>query len=115
MHAPNSTALRLPILVTAIVWTFSVKVVDPVPVPHRPANTLERPSKPIPRLRTPQVGGLDATNNEEAWYEPTWKVHIVIPQLPRSHQVKHKQQIYEKRINIIIKITNEHVEGSTDP
>jgi len=74
IHAPNWTALRLPILVTAIVWTFSVKVVDPVPVPQRPAKTLERPSRPIPRLRTPGVGGLDATNNEDAWYEPTYTV-----------------------------------------
>ena len=70
-HAPNSTALRLPILVTAIVCTFSVKVVEPFPVPHRPAKTLQRPSRPIPRLTTPGVGGLDATNNEDAWYEPT--------------------------------------------
>lgn len=74
MHAPSSTALRLPIFVTAIVWTFSVSVVDPVPVPHRPAKMLERPSSPIPRLRTPGEGGLDATNNEVAWYEPTWVV-----------------------------------------
>jgi len=41
-------------------------VVDPVPVPQRPAKTLERPSKPIPRLRTPGVGGRDATNKEDA-------------------------------------------------
>jgi hypothetical protein len=74
-NAPSWTAQRLPILVTAIVWTFSVKVVDPVPVPQRPAKTLERPSKPIPRLRTPGVGGLDATNKEDAWYEPTWNVY----------------------------------------
>lgn len=74
MHAPNSTALRLPILVTAMVCTFSVKVVDPVPVPHKPAKTLERPSRPIPRLRTPGVGGLDATNSEDAWYEPTYRI-----------------------------------------
>lgn len=71
MHAPNSTALRLPILVTAMVCKFSVRVVDPVPVPQRPAKMLERPSRPIPRLRTPGVGGLDATNNEDAWYDPT--------------------------------------------
>lgn len=71
MHEPNSTALRLPILVTAIVCTFSVKVVEPVPVPQRPANTLERPSRPIPQLTMPSVGGLDATNNDDAWYEPT--------------------------------------------
>lgn len=67
MHAPSSTALRLPILVTAIVWTFSVNVADPVPVPQRTAKKLVRPSKPIPLLRTPRVGGLDATNNEDAW------------------------------------------------
>lgn len=65
-HAPNSTALRLPIFVTAMVCTFSVRVVEPVPIPQRPANTLERPSRPIPRLKTPAVGGLDATNNDEA-------------------------------------------------
>lgn len=59
-------ALRLPILVTAIVCTFSVKVADPVPVPHRPAKRLQRPSRPIPRLKTPGVGGLDATNNDDA-------------------------------------------------
>jgi hypothetical protein len=69
-HAPNTTALRLPILVTAMVCTFSVREVDPVPVPQRPAKTLERPSRPIPRLTTPGVGGLDATNNEDAWYDP---------------------------------------------
>lgn len=73
-QAPNSTALRLPILVTAMVCTFSVSVVDPVPVPQRPANTLERPSRPIPLLTTPGVGGLDATNNDDAWYEPTFQV-----------------------------------------
>lgn len=71
MHAPSSTDLRLPTLVTAMVCTFSVSVVEPVPVPQRPANTLQSPSRPIPRLRTPGVGGLDATNNDDAWYEPT--------------------------------------------
>lgn len=65
-HAPSSTALRLPILVTAIVCTFSVSVVDPVPVPQRPAKTLQSPSRPIPRLRTPGVGGLEATNKDDA-------------------------------------------------
>lgn len=64
--APRETALRLPILVTAMVCTFSVKVVDPVPVPHRPAKRLVRPSRPIPRLKTPGVGGLEATNNDDA-------------------------------------------------
>lgn len=67
MPAPTSTALRLPILVTAMVWTFSVRVVDPVPVPQIPASTLEMPSRPIPRLRTPEVGGLDATSRDDAW------------------------------------------------
>ena len=71
--APNSMALRLPILVTAMVCTFSVRVVEPVPVPHRPAKTLQKPSRPIARLTTPGVGGLDATNNDEAWYDPTYK------------------------------------------
>uniref|UniRef100_A0A7C9EJ60 Uncharacterized protein n=1 Tax=Opuntia streptacantha TaxID=393608 RepID=A0A7C9EJ60_OPUST len=77
-NAPNSTALRLPILVTAIVWTFSVRVEDPVPVPQRPAKTLQRPSIPIPRLRTPGVGGLDATNKDDAWYEPTESTHAIM-------------------------------------
>lgn len=66
MKAPNSTALLLPILVTAIVCTFSVRVVDPTPVPQSPAKILETPSMPIPLLRTPGVGGLDATNKDEA-------------------------------------------------
>lgn len=65
-HAPNSTALRLPILVTAIVCTFSVRVVELVPVPQRPAKTPERPSRPIPLLTMPGVGGLDATNKDDA-------------------------------------------------
>ena len=66
MTAPNSTALRLPILVTAIVCTFSVRVVDPTPVPQRPAKMLEIPSMPIPLLSTPGVGGLEATNKDDA-------------------------------------------------
>lgn len=65
-HAPNSTVLLLPIFVTAIVCTFSVKVVDPIPVPHKPAKMPEIPSTQIPRLTTPGVGGLDATNNDDA-------------------------------------------------
>lgn len=65
-QAPNSTALRLPILVTAMVCTFSVRVEEPVPMPHRPAKMLERPSSPIPLLTTPGVGGLDATNSDDA-------------------------------------------------
>jgi len=69
-HAPNWTTLRLPILVTTMVWTIFFKVVDPVPVPQRPAKTLERPSSPITRLRILGVGGRDATNKEDAWYEP---------------------------------------------
>lgn len=73
-HAPNSTALRLPIFVTAIVCTFSVRVEEPVPVPQRPAKTPQSPSRPIPLLTTPGVGGLDATNKDDAWYEPTCKV-----------------------------------------
>ncbi|KAG2397432.1 uncharacterized protein HKW66_Vig0143320 [Vigna angularis] len=62
-----------------IIGTFSVKVIDPVPVPHRPAKTQERPSTPIPRLRTPVVGGLDATNNEDAWTYGV--IHLKIPML----------------------------------
>lgn len=65
-QAPNSTALRLPIFVTAIVCTFSVREVEPVPVPHKPAKMLHKPSRPIPRLTTPGVGGLDATNKDDA-------------------------------------------------
>ena len=65
-HAPKSTALRLPIFVTAIVCTFSVRDVEPVPVPHKPAKMLARPSIPIPRLTTPGVGGLDATKSDDA-------------------------------------------------
>lgn len=72
MNAPTSTPLRLPIFVTAMVCTFSVRVVEPTPVPHKPAKTPEIPSKPIPRLRTPAVGGLEATNRDDAWYDPTY-------------------------------------------
>lgn len=79
-HAPNWTGLRLPIFVPAIVWTFSVRVVDPIPVPQRPANKLEKPSRPIPRLRTPGVGGPDAAKSEEVWYVPTYKVKTNEPQ-----------------------------------
>lgn len=67
MHAPISTGRRLPILVTAIVWTFSVKVVAPEPVPQKPANMLVNPSNPMLRLTTPGVGALDATRSDEAW------------------------------------------------
>lgn len=70
-HAPNSTARRLPILVTAIVCTFSVSVDAPAPVPHNPAKKLVRPSSPIPRLTTPGGGALDATSKDVAWYVPT--------------------------------------------
>lgn len=69
--APNCTARRLPILVTAIVCTFSVNVVAPVPVPHRPAKAQVRPSRPILRLTTPGVGALAATKSDVAWYDPT--------------------------------------------
>lgn len=65
--APNPTALRLPILVTAIVCTFSVIVADPTPVHHRPAKTVEIPSTPTPLLTIPAVGGLVATNKDDAW------------------------------------------------
>ena len=49
-HAPNWTSPWLPILVTIILWTFLVKVVDPVPVNYGLFNT----------LGTRGVGGLDA-------------------------------------------------------
>jgi hypothetical protein len=65
--APNPTALRLPILVTAIVCTFSVIVAEPTPVPQRPAKTVETPSTPIPLQTTPDVGGRVATNKDDAW------------------------------------------------
>lgn len=74
MNAPTSTPFRLPIFVTAMVCTFSVRVVEPTPVPHKPAKTPEIPSKPIPRLRTPGVGGLEATRRDDAWYDPTYKL-----------------------------------------
>ncbi|KAG0555717.1 hypothetical protein KC19_12G189400 [Ceratodon purpureus] len=66
MHAPNSTGRRLPILVTAIVCTFSVKVVAPAPVPQKPASMLVNPSKPMLRLTTPGGGALEATKRDEA-------------------------------------------------
>ena len=55
---PNSTALLLAILVIVRVCAFSVKVVEPAPVPHSPASTLQKPSKPIPLLTIPRVGGV---------------------------------------------------------
>lgn len=69
--APNSRAFLLATLVTSMVCTFSVIVVDPVPVPQSPANILANPSKPIPLLTTPGVGGLKFTNKDVAWYVPT--------------------------------------------
>lgn len=56
--APSTTALLLATFVTAMVCIFSVKVVDPVPEPQSPANTLQKPSKPIPLLTIPGVGGF---------------------------------------------------------
>lgn len=70
--APNSRAFLLATLVTSMVCIFSVIVVDPVPVPQSPANILANPSKPIPLLTTPGVGGLKFTNKDVAWYVPTW-------------------------------------------
>nr|GLL18919.1 RNA polymerase II transcription factor B subunit 4 [Ipomoea trifida] len=55
---PSCRALRLATLVTSIVCTFSVNVVDAVPVPQSPASILQNPSKPIPRLTIPGVGGF---------------------------------------------------------
>jgi hypothetical protein len=49
-----------------------VRVVAPVPMPHKPAKILVRPSIPIARLTTPGGGGLDATSRDEAWYDPTY-------------------------------------------
>ena len=66
MQAPNSTARRLPIFVTAMVCTFSVRVVHPVPMPQRLAMALVIPSIPIPLLTTPGVGAPDATNKDDA-------------------------------------------------
>lgn len=62
--APSSTALRLAIFVMLIVCTFSVKVVEPVPEPQSPASTLQKPSKPIPLLTIPGVGGFELTSSD---------------------------------------------------
>lgn len=67
--APNCKALLLAILVFSRVCMFSVRVVEPVPVPHTPAIRVEIPSKPIPLLTTPRVGRLKLTSNDVAWYE----------------------------------------------
>ena len=64
--APSCKALLLAILVVSRVWMFAVNVVDPVPVPHSPAIKVEIPSRPIPLLTTPRVGGLKLTSNEAA-------------------------------------------------
>lgn len=71
MQAPNSIGRRLPIFVTAIVCTFSVRVEAPAPVPQKPASMLVNPSKPMLRLTTPGVGALEATKRDVAWYAPT--------------------------------------------
>lgn len=63
---PSCKALLLAILVVSRVWMFSVNVVDPVPVPHSPAIKVQIPSRPIPLLTTPRVGGLKLTSNEAA-------------------------------------------------
>lgn len=70
--APICKALRLAIFVMLIVCTFSVKVVEPVPEPQSPANTLQKPSNPIPRLIIPGVGGFELTSSDVEWYVPTW-------------------------------------------
>ena len=57
--APISTALLLATFVMSMVYTFSVKVVDPVPVPQSPANILHKPSNAIPLLTIPGVGGFE--------------------------------------------------------
>lgn len=64
--APISMA-RLPaIFVMLSVCTFSVKVVEPVPVPHNPARMLVQPSRPIPLLTIPGVGGFKFTSRDAA-------------------------------------------------
>ena len=62
--APRTTALRLATFVILIVWTFSVKVVEPVPEPQSPANMLQKPSKAIPLLTIPGVGGFVLTSKD---------------------------------------------------
>lgn len=62
--APTSTTLRLATFVISIVCIFSVKVVDPVPVPQSPANVLQKPSSPSPLLTIPRVGGLPLTSRD---------------------------------------------------
>lgn len=69
--APSSKALRFATLVMLIVCTFSVKVVDPVPEPQTPASKLQKPSKPIPLLTIPGVGGLKLIRTDAEWYVPT--------------------------------------------
>jgi len=64
--APTTTTFRLATLVMSIVCMFSVKVVEPVPEPQRPANMLQKPSRAIPRLTTPGVGGLELTCRDVA-------------------------------------------------
>lgn len=66
MAAPICKAFLLPILVTSMVCMFSVKVVDPVPVPQSPASILEIPSKPMALLTIPGVGGLKLTSKDVA-------------------------------------------------
>lgn len=62
--APTSTTLRFATFVMSMVWTFSVKVVDPVPEPQSPANILQKPSIAIPLLTIPGDGGLELTRTE---------------------------------------------------
>lgn len=59
--APSSTDLLEATFVILMVCVFSVKVVDPPPVPHIPANILQKPSIPIPLLTIPRVGGFEFT------------------------------------------------------
>lgn len=64
--APSCSALLLAIFVVPTVCTFSVRVVDPRPVPHNPAMILVTPSRPIPLLTIPCVGGLKFTSKAVA-------------------------------------------------
>jgi hypothetical protein len=64
--APSCKALLLAILVISRVCMFSVNVVDPAPVPHNPAIKVVTPSRPIPLLTTPRVGGLKLTSSDAA-------------------------------------------------
>ena len=79
--APSSTTFRLATFVMSIVCIFSVKVVDPVPEPQRPANILQKPSSAIPLLTTPGVGGLKLTCRDVVRYVPIWKMNTPFTKL----------------------------------